>query len=341
MPFSPDQLWSAWERVQENEGCAGADGVTVHDFARRAAPSMQRLLDRIVQSTYRPYPLLEIVVEKKPGRPDTRRLLVPTVADRILQTAVARHLSHAFEEEFLECSYGYRPGRSVDRAIARIRKCHELGYRFVVDADISAYFDNVDHRTLLDRLAARSLGAEVQGLLRSWIKGQMWDGHRISPLRAGVPQGSPISPLLANFYLEEFDRELEKSGQKLIRYADDFLVLSQTAGEAQQALLQTETLLAASHLTLNEQKTHIVDFDHGFRFLGALFLGDSTWIPWKHDKRRGRILSMAPPLPPGLRARYELAPPKSALELALTKAEVYLPPPTFTPGTQGDDVAYL
>ena len=273
-----------------------------------------------------------------------RTLLVPTVADRILQTAVARHLSHSFEEEFLECSYGYRPGRSVDRAIARIRQCHQLGYKYVVDADVHAYFDNVEHRMLLELLDARPLGGVVHTLLRQWVKAQVWDGSKVIPLYAGVPQGSPISPLLANFYLETFDREMEKSGRKLIRYADDFLVLAQTPDEAQQAMLQTETLIAAAHLKLNQQKTHITDFEHGFRFLGALFTGDATWVPWKHEQRKGRILFMAPPLPADLRRRYEFAPPKSTMEAALTRLDFH---PTAAQNSRSNrsnsinDMAYL
>jgi CRISPR-associated protein Cas1 len=152
---------------------------------------------------------------------------------------------------------------------------------------------------------------------------------------------------LANFYLEDFDRELEKSGRKLIRYADDFVILARTADEAQQALLQTETLLAAAHLSLNEQKTHIADFEHGFRFLGTLFLGDSIWIPWKHEKRQGRILFMARPLPPDLRAHYELAPPQSAMEIALTRAEftvskhAHAADSRISRPERSDDMAYL
>ena len=125
-----EQLWDAWERVRENAGCAGSDGVA--RFSERAHRALPRLIERVNEGAYRPFPLLKIVVEKHPGRgaphAGTRTLLVPTVADRVLQTAVARHLSRSFEEEFLECSYGYRPGRSVDRAIARIRKCRDLGY---------------------------------------------------------------------------------------------------------------------------------------------------------------------------------------------------------------------
>jgi len=349
LPLTPSDLFSAWERVQENAGCAGADGLTVLQFSRTAARRIPALFDRLANSAYRPWPLLKILVEKHPAapgrQPASRTLLVPTVSDRILQTAVARHLSRSFEEEFLECSYGYRPGRSVDRAIARIRQCHQLGYRFVVDADIASYFDRVDHRLLLHRLAARPLGPAIEALLRSWVKAQVWDGTRIAPLRSGVPQGSPISPLLANFYLEDFDRHLEESGRKLVRYADDFLVLAKTPDEAQQALLQTETLLAAEHLRLNEEKTRIVDFDHGFRFLGALFEGESVWVPWKHEQRKGRVLFMAGPLPAALRARYEFAPPKSAMELALEKADIApaaLERDALEPGNERrQDVAYL
>ncbi len=322
VPFSVEQLWDAWERVRENAGCAGTDGVTVERFSRFADKRIPEILTRVSEGSYRPWPLLRIVVEKKPGSNATRTLLVPAVADRVLQTAVARHLSRSFEEEFLECSYGYRPGRSVDRAIARIRQCHELGFRYVVDADVHSYFDKVDHRILLDLLASRPLGPVIQGLLRQWVKAPVWDGSQVHPLHAGVPQGSPISPLLANYYLGHFDREMEKSGRKLVRYADDFLVLAKSPEEAQQALLQTETLLAEAHLQVNEQKTHITNFEEGFRFLGALFLGEATWVPWKHGHHKGRVLFMAPPLPARLRARYELAPPKSTMELALEKAEV-------------------
>src|SRR5437660_7208491 len=211
LPFGDEQLWSAWERVRENEGCAGADGVTVRQFAERAHKRLPELRDRVNAGLYRPLPLLKIIVEKHSGHAGTRTLLVPAVRDRVLQTAVAHHLSHSFEEEFLECSYGYRPGRSVDRAIARIRKCRDLGYKFVVDADIESFFSNVDHSLLLQRLAERRPGETIMESLRLWVAALVWDGSHVYPLRRGVPQGSPISPLLANLFLDDFDRELEKS----------------------------------------------------------------------------------------------------------------------------------
>jgi len=340
-PLSPDDLYQAWDRVRENEGCAGADGVTIHAFAQRLHRHLPDLLLRVQQDRYRPYPLLKIVVEKRPGSPEpgTRTLLVPAVRDRLLQTAVARRLSRSFEEEFLECSYGYRPGRSVDRAIARIRKCRELGYTCVADADISAFFDRVDQDLLLTRLAERQPG-EAMALLRLWVRCQSWDGAHVRPVRRGIPQGSPISPLFANFFLEDFDRELEKSGRKLVRYGDDFIILAKTADDAQQALLQSGELLEAAHLDLNLAKTRITDFAHGFRFLGALFEGTAIWVPWKNDRHKGRLLFMAPSLPPSRRAPYELAPPRGAVELALERAALTTLPPT-PPKTRNPSVAYL
>jgi len=332
LPFGVEQLWEAWERVRENEGCAGSDGVTVAQFGSRAHRVLPRLIERVNEEAYRAFPLLRIVVEKHPGAAATRTLLVPTVADRVLQTAVARHLSRSFEEEFLECSYGYRPGRSVDRAIARIRKCRELGYAYVVDADIQTFFDRVDIDLLLERLAERQPGETIMELLRQWVRGCVWDGSHLHPLTRGIPQGSPVSPLLANFFLEDFDRELEKSGRKLIRYADDFLILARTAEDASQALAQSEQLLAEAHLQLNREKTRIVDFAHGFRFLGALFEGDTIWVPWKNDRLKGRLLFMAPPLPLGMRTRFELPAPRGAMELALERAGA-----TTAPADTGGD----
>ena len=340
-PLSPDDLWQAWERVRENEGCAGADGITIHTFAQRVHRHIPDLLLRVQEARYRPYPLLKIVVEKRPGSPGTRTLLVPAVRDRVLQTAVARRLSRSFEEEFLECSYGYRPGRSVDRAIARIRKCRELGYICVADADIRTFFDRVDQDLLLTRLAERQPGEALMVLLRLWVRCQSWDGAHVRPVRRGIPQGSPISPLFANFFLEDFDRELEKSGRKLVRYGDDFIILAKTPDDAHQALLQSGALLEAAHLNLNLAKTQITDFAHGFRFLGALFQGSGIWVPWKHDREKGRLLFMAPPLPPSRRAPYELAPPRGTVELALERAALTTLSPPAPPKERNPSVAYL
>ena len=302
-----EDLWKAWEHVKENAGCAGSDGVTIFAFSRDAAGALAALLQQVQSKTYRPFPLLKILIEKRAGSGGPRLLLVPAVRDRVLQTAIARHLSRSFEEEFLECSFAYRPGRSVDRAIARIRHCHELGYRYVVDADIASFFAKIDHHILLDRFAAAGIDPDTLDLVSQWVAADVWDGDRINPLLSGVPQGSPISPLLANLFLQDFDVEMEKSGRKLVRYADDFLILARTPDEAGQSLRQTVDVLALSGLDLNLEKTRVTDFESGFRFLGAFFLRDATWIPWKRDRHAGKLLFMARPMPLALRRKYESA----------------------------------
>ena len=148
-PVTREDLHKAWERVYENAGCAGSDGVSVFDFQKRIDRNVDNLLDALANGVYRPWPLLRIVVQKKPGSTKLRTLLVPTVRDRLLQTAMARQLSRSFEDEFLECSFGYRPGRSVDRAIARIRKLHELGYLYFGDTDIRICFSLFPRKPLL------------------------------------------------------------------------------------------------------------------------------------------------------------------------------------------------
>ena len=226
--FTPDDLWDAWTRVEENCGCGGVDGVTIDAFAEDAQKRLKLLLESVQQESYRALPLLKIVVEKSPGSGRMRRLLVPALADRVLQTAAARRLSRSFEEEFLDASFAYRPGRSVDRAIARVGQLRALGFRHIVQADIEGFFDNVDQEQLLAMLAAEKPSPCLMDLLRQWVKACYWDGRRVRLVEKGIAQGSPLSPLLANFFLEPFDVAMEKSGNHLVRYGDDFLVLCRT-----------------------------------------------------------------------------------------------------------------
>jgi group II intron reverse transcriptase/maturase len=200
-----DDLERSWERVRANDGCAGTDGVTLSRFGASVRHALPRLLHDLAEGTYLPLPLLRILVEKKPSTGEARRLLIPTVRDRIAQTAVAHRLSLSFEEEFLEASYAYRPGRGVDRAIARVLQLRDRGYTTVVRADISAYFDEVPHAPLFERLADDHVPEWIRDLVRLWVACQFWDGQHLAPLHKGLPQGSPLSPVLANLYLHEFD----------------------------------------------------------------------------------------------------------------------------------------
>jgi CRISPR-associated protein Cas1 len=320
--FSSSELMGAWERVRENEGCGGVDGLTLERFGARCEERLAALREELAAGSYRPLPLLKILVEKKPGSGKTRRLLVPAVGDRIAQTAAARRLSHSFEEQALDASFAYRPGRSVDAAVARVRHLEELGFRFVVDADIRSCFDQVEHSLLLGRLAEEEPGPEMLGLLEWWIRGEIWDGQRVIALRRGLPQGSPLSPLLANFFLGSFDAEIEKSGAHLVRYADDFLILCESAAQAAELLAKTRSLLKELGLETNEEKTRLTSFDEGFQFLGVYFTGNRAWIPWKRERRVGRPLFVARPMPAWLLLRYRKPVRRTNVAEALRRAQV-------------------
>jgi retron-type reverse transcriptase len=214
------------------------DGVTVERFEHQAEAALPELLQQATEGTYRPLPLRLVVVEKPGGAPAApgkkRDLLVPPVRDRILQTAVARMLSHSFEEEFLESNFAYRPGRGVDRAVARILQLRDRGWRFAVHADVESYFDSISHPRLIHMLENdEAIDDFSLGLLKCWIKGEIWDGHEVKPLRRGLAQGSPISPLLANAFLQPLDEALSRGDNKLIRYADDCAPRAQGAERAQ------------------------------------------------------------------------------------------------------------
>ena len=289
---------SAWERVRENAGGPGVDGVSVERFEGHAATALPELLAQALDGEYTPLPLRKIVVEKKPGSNTGRQLLVPCVRDRILQTAVARLLSRSFEEEFLEMSYAYRAGRGVDRAVARILQLRDRGWTHVVDADITAYFDEISHRLMEERLSQdAAVDPALMKILKSWIKAEAWDGHELTRTRRGISQGSPISPLLANFFLTPLDLALSDDDNKLIRYSDDFLILCPSPEAAQAALGETERVLKELGLSLNMSKTRLTSFAEGFKFLGVRFSERDAMIPWKGHSARGRVLFMAPPMP--------------------------------------------
>ncbi len=263
-------LRQAWDKVCENGGCAGTDNQTIPQFNHNLQANLWALNIEVTADTYRPQMLLGVTI-CKPGK-NPRKLAIPSVRDRVLQTAVALHLQPMLEREFEECSYGYRPGRSVDMAVRRIIHYREQGFQWVVDADIKSYFDGIDHALLLLELSRHIQDSGVIRLIRTWLRTPIQDEETTwTPVR-GVPQGSPISPLLANLYLDWFDEQLLAQDQRLVRFADDFLILCRNKSSAEEALELTDDLLSALTLELNEEKTHLTSFDQGFRFLGVLFL---------------------------------------------------------------------
>lgn len=292
MTLDIDSLRRAFLRVKANRGCAGVDGVTIDGFERRLEGNLNALAKDIESRIYRPLPLLKMLVDK--GKGEARALSIPAVSDRVAQSAVLETVGPLFEAEFEDCSFGYRKGRSVRQAVARIKKYYDNGYRWVIDADIDAFFDTVDHDLLMGKVKRLLKDKDVIGLMELWVKGEVWDGKIVGVPSKGIPQGSAVSPMLANLFLDELDEELMANGYKLVRYADDFVVLCKDRKEAEGALELTDAILDRLSLALDE--SDIVSFDHGFRFLGVIFLKSMALAPFDKPKEKRKILYYPPPL---------------------------------------------
>ncbi len=285
-------LHSAFERVKENGGCAGVDGVTVEKFDERIKRNIDALRNELLTSSYQPLPLMRILVDK--GNGEARALSVPAVRDRVVQTAVLDIIRPLFEAEFEQCSYAYRKGRSVKQVVYKISEYYEEGYVWVVDADIDAFFDSVDHDILIRKIKRLIKDKDIVRLITMWIKAEVWDGKSVNVLEKGIPQGSAISPILANLFLDKFDEELLRNGHKLVRFSDDFIILTREREEAVKALRLTDRILERLSLELDE--ADIVNFDDGFKFLGVTFLKSMTMVPFDRPKREKKVLHYPRPL---------------------------------------------
>jgi group II intron reverse transcriptase/maturase len=284
-------------RVRENHGCAGADGVSIAEFEREPAGQMECLRGAVEDGSYFAWPLRRIEVEKAPGAEERRTLLVPAVRDRVLQTAVAAWMEPFLEAEFDDCSFAYRRGRSVRMAVERVYRLYHEGYVWLLDADVEDFFGSVDRELATGRLATLIPDETAIRLVRLWLDYAVWDGLHLTRPAMGLPQGAVISPMIANLCLDLLDDRLLAEGIKVVRYADDFVILTKGRKAAERAQALTEETLAGLRLRLNEQKTRIVRFSDGFKFLGTIFLKDLLLQPWKPGRKRLKVLSVAPPMP--------------------------------------------
>jgi RNA-directed DNA polymerase len=233
--LEPENLAAAWQRVKANKGAPGIDGMTVGDFPAFAREHWPRIAKAIGEGTYRPAPVKRVWIPKPDG--SKRPLGIPTVLDRVIQQAVAQVLGPLFEADFSEHSHGYRPGRSAHKAVAVMEEGWKEGRRHAVECDLKSFFDTVNHDRLMDALRKKVRCRETLGLIRRYLAAgvEMADGTReTTPL--GVPQGGPLSPLLANIVLDPLDKELEARGHKFARYADDFIVMVRSAKAAARVL---------------------------------------------------------------------------------------------------------
>lgn len=285
----------AFDRVAENRGCSGSDGMQISDFRMKLESNLLSLQQDMKNKLYHPFPLMRFPIPKRSGN-GVRFLSVPTVRDRVAQTAVFLITRPIFEAEFETTSHTYREGRGVRTAVKEIAKWRDKGYRFAVDADIDDYFDNVPHDLLFQKLEKLIDDSDILLLFKKWIKAEIYDGKRIWQLEKGISQGSVVSPMLANLFLDELDETLMSFDKKLVRYADDFLILSKTEEEARENIELTDMILEDLKLELNPVKTRVVSFNGGFKFLGAVFLTDGVYLPIPEKKKERDGVQLPPPL---------------------------------------------
>jgi len=267
-------LMSAYMKTAQNKGAAGVDYVTVPRFAKKLERNLHRMHEQLARGEYYPNAVRRTYIEKS-GTKEKRPLGIPTVRDRITGTAVRYVIEPIFEQTFSENSYGFRPGMGCKDALREVDRKLKEGYLYVLDADLRKCFDKIPHDRLMKRIEERVADRKVLELIRRFLKQNiMKDGVETEPERMGTPQGAPLSPLLCNIYLNPLDHLMEKAGLKMIRYADDLVVLCRTAEEAEQAMKLLKQWIEENSLELHPEKTRIVSMNErgeSFDFLGYRF----------------------------------------------------------------------
>lgn len=269
---NPVNLAAAWAKVRANAGAGGVDGQSVAAFAADAEHQLGGLRRRLLSAErYVPPPVRRVEIPKPDGR--IRPLGIPTVGDRVVQQAVVQVIGPVFDDRFTPSSFGYRPGRSARDAVGWVREGIRSGDRWVAEFDIVGFFDHLRHNRLLREVAKVIDDPEVIGLIRRWLRAGVLTDRGVEPRVAGTPQGGVISPLLANIYLHRLDMEVRAAGFRLIRYADDFVILADRRWKAQAADRLVRKILADIGLEVAEAKSGVVAVRDGFEFLGFQFHG--------------------------------------------------------------------
>lgn len=251
-----ENLLDAYRQVTGNKGAAGVDNMTVEQLKPYLQEHWAQIRESLLNGTYQPQAVRCVEIPKPNG--GVRQLGIPTVVDRLIQQALHQILSPIFEPGFSESSYGFRPGRSAQQAVAQAKVYVNEGRRWVVDLDLEKFFDRVNHDVLMSRLARRISDKRVLGLIRRYLQAGMMTGGVVSPRTEGTPQGGPLSPLLSNILLDELDKELERRGHKFCRYADDcnIYVRSKAAGERVMKTV-TKFLTERLRLKVNAEKSAV------------------------------------------------------------------------------------
>lgn len=281
-------IQKAIKAVTRNKGAPGVDGVTTEDIKRDFQKEWPKVKQDLLEGKYRPKPVKRVEIPKPDG--GIRKLGIPTVMDRIIQQAVYQDLVYTFEAAFSENSYGFRLGRQAQQAVLRAQEYIQEGYDWVVDIDLEKFFDRVNHDILMSRVARKIEDKKILLLIRRYLQAGVMENGLIQPTEEGTPQGGPLSPLLSNIMLDDFDKELEKRGLRFVRYADDanIYVKSEKAG---QRVMQSivKFLTTKLKLKVNEQKSAVAR-PWKRKFLGFTFIqGKESGRIAIHESRIKRL----------------------------------------------------
>ncbi|MCC6957561.1 MAG: hypothetical protein IT316_12265 [Anaerolineales bacterium] len=266
--LAQENMNQAWEQVLRNKGAPGIDGVTLARWGRNWEANIARIRQQVRSNTYFPNRPKRFTVYKKGG--GSRELSRLTVSDKVLQRAVLNVLDPIYDRRFLNCSHGYRQNRSTATAIQQVLDFRDRGLVYVFDADITDCFNSLDHQILIALIKRVVHDWFVLNLTGLWLKSGR--KHRHKPV--GVPMGAVLSPLWCNIYLHQLDARLSCDGWQLVRYADDFVILTEDEASARAAWKKTESILQSLNLGLSARKTRLASFDEGFTFLGVTFQGN-------------------------------------------------------------------
>lgn len=288
--YAERNLRAAFAKVKANRGAPGVDHQTIEMFERELETNLEKVAQALKERTYRPREVKRTWIPK-PGSQEQRPLGIPTVRDRVIQTALRAVLEPLFERNFAPHSYGFRPGRSCKDALRRVDQLLESGYTWVVDADLKSYFDTIPHDQLMEEVRKQVADGRVLELIELFLKQGVLDGLKGWTPEEGTPQGAVISPLLSNIYLDPLDQLMAREGIEMVRYADDFVILCRSEEEARAALKRVQEWTVQAGLTLHPEKTRIVyvnredqdRHDDDFDFLGYRF-----W--WKYKLVRPKSL---------------------------------------------------
>jgi len=276
--YAERTLWAAWERVKRHRGSAGVDRQSVEAFEAQAGRYLAELHAALRAGTYRPQAVRRVWIAKR-GRTGQRPLGIPTVKDRVVQTAMKLVLEPIWEAVFAEQSYGFRPGRGCKDALRRVQGLLNEGAVWVVDVDLEGYFDSIPHGALEEAVAERVADGEMLRLVGAYLRQGVLEGLTVWEPEAGTPQGAVLSPLLANIYLDPLDKRMAAQGWQMVRYADDLVVLCPSQAAAEAALAELRVWTTAQGLRVHAEKTRVVDARQrgGFEFLGYHFERGLRW----------------------------------------------------------------